>query len=84
MKKLKEKRISDTMQKVAVDILEKLIFCKSMEDVFEVYKEMFERYKLMDDPFTRLPCTSKEWYENQLEYNRQSAIEKYGHCDWLD
>lgn len=84
MKKQKTLKITNTMQKVAVDILERLCFCKTLDDVFNVYAEMYKKYQLCDDPFTRLPCTSKECYENQLEYDRQLAIEKYGYCDWLD
>lgn len=80
----KQKQITETMQKVAVDILEELIFCKTMDDVFEVYKKMFDKYKLLDDPFTRMPCTSNEWHKSKLEYDKQTAIEKFGHCDWLD
>ena len=80
----KKIKISNSMQKVAVDILTELIFCKNMQDVFDIIENKIKKYELMDDPFTGLPCSSKDWYENKLEYDRQLAIDKYGHCDFLD
>ncbi len=76
--------VTETMQKVAVDILESLTFCKNMDEVVELYQLMFEKYQLNNDPFTKLPCTNKEYAENSLEYQRQIMIERYGHCDVLD
>lgn len=84
MRKPKEFKVTETMQKVAVDILEQLIFCKTIEEVDKVIKSVFEKYKLNSDPFTGLPCTNNEYADNLLEYSRQAMIERYGHCDGLD
>lgn len=77
-------KITKTMQKVAADILTELTFARDMDEVWKVYDRVFEQYGLHNDPFTHLPCTSDEWYENKLEYDRQTMIERYGHCDGLD
>ena len=77
-------KISKQMQKVAADILTEFMFTRNMDEVMEVYQRVFERYGLCDDPFTGCPCTPDEYYENRLEYDRQTMIERYGHCDGLD
>ena len=43
-----------------------------------------KKYDLREDPFTSCPCTPDEYLDNKLEYERQTVIERYGHCDWLD
>ena len=77
-------KITKTMQKVAVDILEEFMFTRDMNEVIEAYNRVFERYGLCEDPFTKCPCTPEEYCKNQLEYERQIMIERYGHCDGLD
>ena len=72
------------MQKVAVDILMEFMFTRDMDEVVESYKRVFEKYGLCKDPFTKCPCTPDEYYESNLEYERQTMIERYGHCDGLD
>ena len=42
------------------------------------------RYELLEDPFTGLPCTIKEYCKSRVEYDRQCMFEKYGHCDGID
>lgn len=86
---MKQKKITPTMQKVAVDILEELeIYMMSVkeypEEIGQIFNKMCEKYGLCDDPFTRMICTPEEFYKNSLEYERQTAEEKYGHCDWID
>ena len=56
----------------------------TFEEVNEIVERNAKLYALCEDPFTRMLCTSEEYAENSLEYDRQSAIMKYGHCDWLD
>lgn len=84
----KKRVITNTMQKVAADILQDFIICTwdgvTEESCKKFYDEVFKRYDLCDDPFTRFPCTSKEYADGNLEYQRQSMIEKYGHCDGLE
>ena len=72
------------MQKVAADILIQFLFTHNMDEVVDVYNRVKEQYNLYDDPFTGVPCTPEEWAESKLEYEKQVAIEKYGHCDGLE
>lgn len=82
-------KITKSMQKVAVDILEDIeIYMMSHNNVPDEIKQLYDRaftkYGLCKDPFTRMVCTSEEFSKNLLEYEKQSMIEKYGHCDGLD
>ena len=78
------KKVTKTMQKVAADILMEFMFTKDMDEVIEVWQRVFERYGLYSDPFTGVPCTPEEYCESQLEYEKQTMIEQYGHCDGLE
>ena len=78
------KKITKTMQKVAVDILMEFLFTNNMDEVVDAYNRVMKQYDLYEDPFTRCPCTPEEYYENTLEYERQTMIERYGHCDGLE
>lgn len=84
MKNSKKKRVSTTEQRVAADILTSLYFCKTMEDIEALCEDIYKRYELNDDPFTNLPCLDKDYADNCLEYDRQTMIERYGHCDGLE
>ena len=82
-------KITRTMQKVAVDILEDIeIYMMTHNDVPEeisqLYDRVFEKYCLCRDPFTGMVCTSEKYGKNSLEYERQIMIERYGHCDGLE
>ena len=77
-------KITKTMQRVAADILTQFMFTKNMDEVIKVWDNIYEHYGLYSDPFTGIPCTPEEYCESQLEYEKQSMIEKYGHCDGLD
>ena len=88
---MKQKKITHTMQKVAVNILSDFEILTMMhngpytfEEVWGIVQKHVDVYGLCKDPFTRMICASKEYTENSLEYDKQSAIQKYGHCDWLD
>ena len=88
---MKQKKITHTMQKVAVDILgdfEILTMTHNgpytFEEIWAIVKKNAEIYGLCQDPFTLMLCTSKEAIENQLEYDRQTMYAKYGHWDGLD
>ena len=63
---MKRKNITNTQQEVAVDILTKLTFCENMEDVYKLYRDIYEKYELNEDPFTNLPCTSKDYLKIQV------------------
>lgn len=87
--KKKQFKVTNTMQKVAVDILTELE-CYMMtvkevpKEILDIYNRMFKKYELCNDPFTQMVCTTNEWAKNCLEYDRQTMIERYGHCDGLD
>ncbi len=81
---MKQTKITKRDQQLAADILTQFMFTKDMKDVLQVWDEIYEQYDLCDDPFTNCPCSSEEYYKNRLEYEKQVAIERYGHCDWLE
>ena len=88
---MKQKKITHTMQTVAVEILQDFEILTMMhngpytfEEIWAIVQKHVDNFRLCEDPFTRMICTSKEAIENQLEYDRQSAEMKYGHSDWLD
>lgn len=89
---MKQKKITHTMQNVAVDILQdfEILIMSSpnrsyTEDaIIEIIKKHEKKYALYRDIFTGMICTYKEAIENKDEYDRQNAEMKYGHSDWLD
>ena len=88
---MKQKKITHAMQKVAVDILsdfEVLLMTHNdpytADEIWAIMEKHAKHYELCDDPFTRMWCTSKEYAENSLEYDRQTMYEKYGHWDGLE
>jgi hypothetical protein len=90
-KKMKQKKITSTMQKVACDILsdfEILVMRHNgpytFDEVWNIVQENSDKYGLCNDPFTGMICTSEEYAKNRLEYDRQTMYEKYGHWDGLD
>lgn len=88
---MRKRKITDTMQKVAVSILsdfEVLMMTHNgpytVEEIWAIVQKHVDGYGLCEDPFTRMICTSKEAIENQLEYDKAVMIERYGHCDGLE
>jgi hypothetical protein len=86
---MKQKKITSTMQKVAVDILEDIEIYMMQhheipEEIKRIYDRVFNEYGLCRDPFTGMVCTSEEYAKNSLEYDRQTMYEKYGHWDGLE
>lgn len=77
-------KVTKRDQRVAADILTQFLFTNTMDEVMKVWKQVYEQYGLCDDPFTATPCTLEEYCENRLEYDKQTTIEKYGHCDGLE
>ena len=77
-------KITKKDQRIAADILTQFMFTKNMDDVNEVWREVFNQYGLYEDPFTHTPCTYEEYFENLSEYEKQLMIDKYGHCDGLE
>ena len=86
-----KKKITHQMQKVSVDILgdfEVLMMTHNgpytFEEIWAIVQKHVDGYGLCEDPFTRMICTSKEWAENSLEYDKQIMMDCYGHCDGLE
>lgn len=71
-------------QRVAADILTEFMFTKTMDDVINVWNNLFEKYGLCSDPFTHTPVTPEEYAKNKVEHDRQVMMERYGHCDGLE
>ncbi len=80
----KKHKITNGEQRAAADILIRLTFASSMKEVNFIIEECYKYYELCDDPFTNLPCTTKEKIKNDIEYQKQTMIEKYGHCDGIE
>ena len=88
---MKQKKITHTMQKVAVDILSDFEILTmthnspyTFEEIWAIVQKHVDGYGLFKDPFTNMICTSEEWAKNSLEYDRQTMYEKYGHWDGLE
>ena len=80
----KQKPPTDKEQRIVAEILTAFMFCENIEDIRKTWDSIYKQYALCDDPFTHTPCSSKEAIENQLEYEKQIMIERYGHCDGVD
>lgn len=78
------KKITQRDREIAAEILTSFMFTKNMDDVMEVWEQVYEQYGLCDDPFTHTPCSPKEYCENKLEYEQMTMFERYGHCDALE
>jgi len=76
-------KFTDSMQKVAADILTQFMFVADMDEFLKAWDDVFSRFELCTDPFTGCPCSYKEYASSSLEFARQSMLEKYGHCDGL-
>ena len=80
----RNKRPSEYTCKLVAEILTPFMFVRTMEDMWRVWKETYDAYGLYDDPFTGCPVSPGEYADNNLKYQKQSMIEKYGHCDGLE
>jgi hypothetical protein len=76
-------KASERTKKAVADILTQFMFTNDMDDVMEVWENVYRQYSLCRDPFTGTPCTEQEFCVNLAEYEKQAMIEKYGHCDGL-
>lgn len=88
---MNKKKITPTMQTVAVDILQDFEILTMKHDgpytfaeIWAIVQKHVDSYGLCEDPFTRMICTSKEYADNRLEYEKELMIERYGHCDGLE
>ena len=81
---MKRIKINKRDQRVAAEILTQFMFTRNMDEVWQVWDDIYKRYELCDDPFTNTPCSSEDYCKSKLEYDKQTMIERYGHCDGLD
>ena len=81
---MRKRKLTDAMQEVAADICNQIIMetwdGKTLDAVTFVNCIM-EQYNLQEDPFTKLPCSCKEYAKNREEYDRQLMIERYGYYE---
>ena len=77
-------KVNERTQKIVAAILTEFMFAENMDEVRTVWNHIYNKYELCDDPFTHTPCSPKEYCKNQLEYDKQTMIDKYGHCDGLE
>lgn len=78
--KKKQRALTEKERKVAVDILEEVILA-NVQMPRGWYDKIMERYQLMIDPFTQLPCTPDEWAKNTEEYDRQLMEQRFGYYE---
>lgn len=71
-------------QLVAAEILTQFMFTRDMGEVLQTWDNIYKHYELCDDPFTNCPCSPEDYYKSRLEYDKQTMIERYGHCDGLE
>lgn len=81
---MKRRKISERDRQVAAEILTEFMFVRDMDDVLKTWDDVYEQYDLCNDPFTHTPVSPGEYTKNSLEYQKQTMIERYGHCDGLE
>lgn len=79
-----KKRLTNVEQRLAAEILTAFMFVKDMDDLNKTWEHLYNEYELQDDPFTHCPCSIDDYYKFRLEYDRQTMMKKYGHCDGLE
>lgn len=81
---MRRRKLTDAMQEVAADICNQIIMETWDSDPLDVknfVESIMEQYNLREDPFTKLPCSCKEYAKNREEYDRQLMIERYGYYE---
>lgn len=77
-------KLNEKIQRIVADVLTAFMFAQTMDDVMEVWNQIYKQYGLCDDPFTHTPCSPEDYLKSKLEYEKQTMIEQYGHCDGLE
>lgn len=77
-------KTTDKVQQAVADVLTQFMFCNTDEERIETFKRIEDEYGIETDPYTLCPCTTKEYLKNNLQYQKDIMIEKYGHCDGLE
>ena len=71
----------DKIQIAVANVLTQFMLCKNEQEFHDVFTRIEKQYGIEQDPFTGCPCSSLEYEQNKLEYDKQMMMEKYGHCD---
>lgn len=80
----KRTRITKKEQCIAAEILTAFMFVRDMDEMHKTWEHLYNVYELQDDPFTHCPCSIDDYFKLSLEHDRQTMIDRYGHCDGLD
>ena len=78
------KKVTNHDQRLVAEILTQFMFTRDMKEVLQVWDDIYKQYDLCDDPFTHCPCSSEDYCKSRLEYDKQTMIDRYGHCDGLE
>jgi hypothetical protein len=81
---MRKRKITSKEQEIAAKILTQFMFAINMEEVIKTWNDIYNQYELHDDPFTHTPCSSNDYYRNRMSFDRQTMIDRYGHCDGLE
>ena len=81
---MNKRKITTSQQRVAADILTAFMMVKDIDEMHSIWKHFYNVYELQDDPFTHCPCSIDDYSKSVLAYDRQTMIDRYGHCDGLD
>lgn len=76
---MKDRAVTLSAQRAVANVLTAFMFAETDEDLKSVWKQFYDAYELMDDPFTTCPCAPKDYYKNQLKLEKQIMDEMYGH-----
>lgn len=81
---MRKRKLTDAMQEVAADICNQIIMetwdGKTL-DAVKFVNSIMEQYNLQEDPFTKLPCSCKEYAKNHEEYDRQLMEARFGYYE---
>lgn len=81
---MRKRKLTDAMQEVVANICNQIIMETWDGDPLDVKKfvdSIMEQYNLRKDPFTKPPCSCKEYAKNREEYDQQLMIERYGYYE---
>lgn len=79
-------KLQEHISSIVIDLI--IMRCEENDNILDLLddyiEELIDQYMLEIDPFTGLPCSTKEYLNNSFEYQKQIMNEKYGHCDGLE
>lgn len=81
---MKKSAVTRGMQRAVSDVLNRILSCTDIDDIAVVVQQACEDYMLEHDPFTGLLCSRYDYVQSCLKYDKQTMIDKFGHCDGLE